>query len=392
MRFLLHLFVVAVVLGASHFSLAQALEPQPEPYKLVRTLQQAQDRIAQGSQVAYDVQRKLLDHIGNKFIKFPDHIWADSKNSEAAAVFALAGGDPQVGKWLLKNRTLSPKFAPILEGAVEFASRNYGKATELLNEIEPLKFPGHLGGSLALVKAMLVAKTDPKMAATLFAKSRLLVPGTLIEEAALRRSLVLFKSKDDLPKLVATSNSYYRQFGRSVFGRVFDESLATAIVKFEGAALEMHQEKLVDAVRHTPVARQKKIYLMLAKSAVLSGKMAFARFSSANATRVLGTDRQAEARANLYLAAANVISNEPSQALGALEAIDPKILSVDDKEIMQGATKIAAAVAQWPPAERNALSEPPSEAAAGDAGADDILTRVQPLMTEVDGILEKLKK
>ncbi len=237
-------FILAVaVLGTGNASLAQTPEPQPEPYKLVRTLQQAQDRIAQGSQVAYDVQRKLLDHIGSKFIEFPDHIWADLKNSEAVAVFALAGGDPQVGKWLLKNRTIAPKFVPLLEGAVEFASRNYPKATELLSAVVTLKYPGHLGGSLALVKAMLVAKTDPKKAADLFAKSRLLVPGTLIEEASLRRSLTLFNSKDDLPKLVATSDSYYRQFGRSVFGRVFDENLATAIVKFDDAALEMHQDK-----------------------------------------------------------------------------------------------------------------------------------------------------
>ncbi|NNF78650.1 MAG: hypothetical protein HKN05_11540 [Rhizobiales bacterium] len=314
------------------------------------------------------------------------------KNSEAAAVFALAGGDPQVGKWLLKNRTLSPKFVSILEGAVEFASRNYTKAAELLDGIEPLKFPGHLGGSLALVKAMLVAKTDPKKAADLFAKSKLLVPGTLIEEAALRRSLVFFKAKKDLPKLVATSGSYYRQFGRSVFGPVFDQDLATAIVKFEDDALEMHQNKLVEAVRQTPVNRQKKIYLMLAKNAVVNGKMAFARFTSSNATKVRGTDRQAEARANLYMAAANVVSGKPDQALGALESIDPKILSSDDRAIMQGASKIVTAIAQWPPTEMTDVAAPQAESPEGSGNANGILARVKPLILEVDGILEKLKE
>ncbi len=392
MRAVRHLFMAMAVLGTSSPTLAQAPGPQPEPYKLVRTLQQTQDRIAQGSQVAYDVQRKLLDHIGSKFIKFPNHVWVDMKNSEAATVFALAGGDPQVGKWLLKNRTLSPKFVPILEGAVEFASRNYTKAAELLDGIEPLKFPGHLGGSLALVKAMLVAKTDPKKAADLFAKSKLLVPGTLIEEAALRRSLVLFKAKQDLSKLVATSNSYYRQFGRSVFGPVFDQDLATAIAKFEDEALERHQDELVEAVRQTSAKRQKKIYLMLAKTAVVNGKMAFARFTSSNATKVQGTDRQAAARANLYMAAANVVSSKPDQALGALEAIDPKVLSSDDKEIMQGASKIVAAIAQWPPADGAGTSMPPAETTEGGGEADGIFARVKPLILEVDGILEKLKE
>ncbi|MCP5075699.1 MAG: hypothetical protein GY947_20715 [Rhodobacteraceae bacterium] len=243
-----------------------------------------------------------------------------------------------------------------------------------------------------MVKAMLVAKTDPRKAADLFAKSKLLVPGTLIEEAALRRSLVLFKAKKDLSKLVATSDSYYRQFGRSVFGPVFDQDLATAIAKFEDEALEMHQDKLVDAVRQTPASRQKKIYLMLAKNAVVNGKMAFARFTSSNATKVQGTDRQAEARANLYMAAANVVSNKPDQALGALESIDPKILSSDDRAIMQGASKIVTAIAQWPPAGKTGAAMPQAETTEGGSNADGIFARVKPLILEVDGILEKLKE
>ncbi len=214
----------------------------------------------------------------------------------------------------------------------------------------------------------------------------------MIEEAALRRSLVLFKAKQDLSKLVATSNSYYRQFGRSVFGPVFDQDLATAIAKFEDEALERHQDELVEAVRQTSAKRQKKIYLMLAKTAVVNGKMAFARFTSSNATKVQGTARQAAARANLYMAAANVVSNKPDQALGALEAIDPKVLSSDDKEIMQGASKIVAAIAQWPPADGAGTSMPPAETTEGGGEADGIFARVKPLILEVDGILEKLKE
>ena len=388
MRVIWNLCVIAGVLSATGSAIAQAPGPQPEPYKLVRTLQQTQDRIAQGSQVAYDVQRKLLDHIGNKFIKFPNLVWADHKNSEAAVVFALGGGDPQVGKWLLKNKTLAPKYVPLLEGAVEFASRNYPKAAELLDGIEPLKYPGHLGGSLALVKAMLVAKTDPKKAAELFAKSKLLVPGTLIEEATLRRSLVLFKTKKDLSKLVATSASYYRQFESSVFGPVFDQDLAAAIAKFEDEALEKHQAELVDAVRQTPSPRQRRIHLMLAKNAVVNGKMAFARFTSSSAAKVEGSDRRSKARANLYMAAANVVSSKPDQAMGALEAIDSKILSSDDKKIMQGATKIVSAIAQWPPV---APSMPEGKTAEGGGKDDGILERVKPLFVEVDGILKELK-
>ncbi len=384
-----------VVLAALFFALgtgSYAQNAEPEPYKLIRTLQHAQDQIAGGSQVAYDVQRKLLDHIGTKFIKFPDHVWADEKNSEAAAVFALAGGDPQVGKWLLNNRALAEEYKDILKGAVAFASREYPVAAEVLAPFEPLKYPGHLGGSLALVKAMLVAKEDPKAAARLFAISRLLVPGTLIDEAALRRSLVLFKTKEDLPQLVTTSSIYYRQFGQSVFGPVFDENLATTLVKFDDDALQEYQEKLSEVVKLTPGNRQKKIYLMFAKKAVINGRMAFARFISSNAAKVDPSDSQTVTRANLYKAAADLVSDAPEKGLTALDNIDTKILSDDDKQIMKKASKVGNAIAQWPPAAPAKEEANDMAAKDGDMSSDDLLKRIEPLMAEVNGILESLEQ
>lgn len=386
-----YLFIVIATACLNDIALGQDMEP--DPYKLVRTLQRAQDEIAQGSHGAYDLQRKLLDHIGNKFIRFPDIVWSDPKNSEAAAVFALAGGDPQVGKWLLEKRNILPKYKVLLEGAVAFASRNYEQASILLAESNPFDFPGHLGGSLALVKAMLVAKKDPKEAAKLFAKSKLLVPGTLIEEAALRRSLVLFKKKEDLPNLVTVSSSYYRQFGRSVFGPVFDDSLAKTVARFEDEDLEPYQEKLSEAVKLNPIGRQKKIYLMFAKNAVISGKVGFARFSSSNASMIAEGDPQSQARADLYLAAASIVTDEPQKALNALGAIDAKILSDDDKKIMMDAANIGTAIAQWPPAEEKRLQSKSKKMSEDTAASlDDLFIRIQPLMAEVDGILETLNQ
>ncbi len=386
--------LIAGVVAIGTVTFAQAQDPQPEPYKLLRTLQQTQDRIAQGSQVAYEVQRKLLDHIGTKFVRFPKHVWEDAKNSEAAAVFALAGGDPQVGRWLLKNRKILPKYEPILKGAVEFASRNYEKATELLANVDPLAYPGHLGGSLALVKAMLVAKTDPEQAVKLFAKAKLLGPGTLVEEAALRRSVGLFKSEEHLPKLVATSHAYYRQFGRSVFGPIFDQSLAKAVVNFGDAALEMHQANLIDAVKQISPGRQKTIYLMFAKNALVSGKMAFAKFTAATATatKVQGESPASNMRAHLYTVAANVASEGLKEVMGALDTIDAKTLSEDDKKIFRGATKIANAIVQWPPAEAAADTLPEPKEGEENADGNEFFARVDPLIAEADKLLEKLSE
>ena len=57
--------------------------------------------------------------------------------------------------------------------------------------VDPLTQPPELGAFLALVKGSITAADDPAAAQKMFDEARLLSPGTLVEEAALRRSIAL---------------------------------------------------------------------------------------------------------------------------------------------------------------------------------------------------------
>ena len=53
---------------------------------------------------------------------------------------------------------------------------------------------------------------------------------------------------------------------------------------------------------------------------------------------------------------------------------------------------VGTAIAQWPPAQTQKLPSQAEQMPKEEASKDDILTRVQPLMAEVDSILETFKK
>ena len=120
--------------------------------------------------------------------------------------------------------------------------------------------------------------------------------------------------------------------------------------------------------------------------------MAFARYISSNAAKVDANDKQTVTRANLYKAAADLVSDEPEKGLDALDDIDTKILSDDDKKIMRDASKVGSAIAQWPPAAQAKAEANDMAVQDGDISSDDLLKRIEPLMAEVNGILESLEQ
>ncbi|TIP53397.1 MAG: chemotaxis protein MotC, partial [Mesorhizobium sp.] len=65
---------------------------------------------------------------------------------------------------------------------------------------------------LALVKGSLLAADDPAQALTLLDEARLLSPGTLVEEAALRRSVGIAAAQGDAARFALASTQYVASY------------------------------------------------------------------------------------------------------------------------------------------------------------------------------------
>jgi chemotaxis protein MotC len=78
----------------------------------------------------------------------------------------------------------------------------------------------------------LVAKDDPHEAMQLLDKAGVMLPGTVVEEAALRRGLVLAQEVHGIDKFAALSSEYVWRFPNSEYFESFRQQFALASIHF----------------------------------------------------------------------------------------------------------------------------------------------------------------
>lgn len=173
--------------GARPAETAGPVQSPLAPYLAVRLLQQLQDQVAHGSTAAQAAEPKQLVRIGEVFAAADPAAWTNTRNAGAAVLYLFSAGKPAVVRAAMQRATLSPDNDRLIKGALAYAEGQDGTARALLGTFDPRALPAVLGGHLALVLATLYADTDPQKAGQMLDSARLLVPGTLVEEAALRR-------------------------------------------------------------------------------------------------------------------------------------------------------------------------------------------------------------
>ena len=162
------------------------------PFELVRTLQSLQDRMAQGDVQAIAAQRALMIQIDKAFMAADAGVWQDNRNAAAAVTYVLSGGPPEILKTLAGARPAAGDRPP--------AGR---RASSTMPAARPM--PPRRCSPTSTRPACRRAWRDrspspsrrwpcaaiPTKAMQLLAVARLLAPGTLVEEAAIRRQLLV---------------------------------------------------------------------------------------------------------------------------------------------------------------------------------------------------------
>ncbi|NJM33871.1 MAG: hypothetical protein HC850_03240 [Rhodomicrobium sp.] len=163
----------------------------------MRTLEIVQDRIAFGDVEASIYQRELISRIAKKLPLVSDEEWREPRNGRAAIVYALSGGDPGVLAKLLSLSPLPCIEEDLIKGLLDYSQGRNEQAWALLSKIDPNTLDPRAAGHLALAQAMLIANDAPKKAMAYLDIARIQSPGTLVEEAALRREAVIAAAIQD---------------------------------------------------------------------------------------------------------------------------------------------------------------------------------------------------
>lgn len=342
------LIMLSMGIGTAHAQPAD--DATRQPYQMVRSLQMLQDRIARGDLEAHNAQPALLKRIGENFLKIDPPLWKEPQNSRAAVTFLLSGGAPQVVASLRARNVLNIDEA-VVDGAIAYVEGRPDDAKAKLGHIKPRGLPATLGAEIALVQSALIAQDDLKAAIALLDEVRLLMPGTLLEEAALRREIFIVGQDDDFDKFEALAVRYFRRFRHSIYAGNFRQRFALSVARFSFAQQPDRFPRLVAILDHLDRSSQRGLYLLISRTALVRGKTEMALLAAERVAELTEEDSPEHLRARLYHAAARVVTATHGKAIAELERIDRSKLSERDAELQAAALAIGLNV-------RKALPEP----------------------------------
>lgn len=321
----------------------------PKPYQLVRTLNALQDQTGVGNRTAHMAQRSLLQRIGEEMAQAPNETWADPRNGRALVSYVLSGGEPVVIKKLLNEKIeIAGVDTALAAAAAAYAERRTDEATALLSNVNVREIDPSLGAHVALVKGIVLAIREPEKALESFELARLFAPGSLVEQGALRRQAMVASKLgrwDDAEKLAA---QYLRRFGQAVYAPTFYRELAEQLAGEPDNRDADQFARLKRLFNLLGERERRQTYLLLAQNAILSGKVKMARFAAARASELYEIDSKERARLDVYGAAADVASDQTSEGLAVLQAMDRKRLGSRDSLLADAAVEVGADVRREP--------------------------------------------
>ena len=348
-------------------STAQAELAPLEPYQMVRSLQLLQDRIADGDHAALPMQRKLIELIDGRLLSTRLSDYEDKRNFRALLVYAMSGGNPRTVASIITKLPLDGTDARISTGIIEYLRGQFGAATEALKGVDPRDIETEVAAFLALVKGSVMASDDPAASLKYLDLARVIGPGTLVEEAALRRSIALAISQNDADRFLRACEQYVRRFLTSPYATQFADSFVDGVTSLGNTVHLESVASIIDAMNHE---KGKVIYLRLARRAAIDQMTDLLQFARSGLEALAArTGDETDPRARLYSTVATVTTEDVDAVRVRLETIDSRRLSAGDRMLLDAAFRILDEVSVLPATGRQQQT-PGVQPAGIDAGQE----------------------
>jgi len=352
---------IALVLGATTFA-APGLSFDDLAHRFVSdviVLSSLQDAAAAGDRDSMSEQRQLLASIRTRY-EAPDmEIEPSPSTISAMIVYVLSGGSPVVADRFANSEGLTNDQRLLIESVSHFMQGGNGEISGPLGRLDPLTFPSAQAGRLALAQAMLLPDKDPRKQ-ELFAIAICAMPGTLVEESALRRSVASAANAGQARLLWRRCDRYLRRFGNSVFAAEFVETLPNLAVEVQRNGGELRSLEFDIALAGLPVNRRRTAYMNLARLATGAGQTALVQFAARRARRLSVAGSREELSAQLYGAIHEVVGKHQNEVIATLQSIDAARLSPLDQALLHAALNVYAKIV-GPPRDPRLDSLPPSD-------------------------------
>ena len=382
------LFVVPSFVMAAHAATPDPVPPSGQPYELVRSLQAVQDGIAKGDAAAHSGHLALIRQVGEKFLAADPAVWSNPQNGQAIVVYLLSGGTPQLVRKLPRDRLNVDER--LFNGALAYVEGRQDEARELLKDVKLREIPVSMSGQIALVQGALLSTSDASVAIERLDDARLLLPGTLVEEAALRREIVLVGQAEDFDKFEFLTLAYMRHYRNSVYAGDFWQRFSSILTRTSLALDERRFPRIVALLDQLDRASRLKFYLTISKVALVRGRIAVLRLAGERALP-LSPDGSAEReRSHLFRGAARALTDEYDGGLAELKAIEKSKLTEPDIALLNATIQLALDVRKPVAASRAAPADkpPPTPARLDLSPSTATLARAQQQLSELEFLIK----
>ncbi|MBB5751012.1 hypothetical protein [Prosthecomicrobium pneumaticum] len=361
--------------------------PAPPLYRAVRELQRIQDQMAHGEPDAVAAQNALIARIDREFRAADPSVWDDRDNARALIEFALGGGGPTTLRAVLERAPHPAVDEKLVRGSIAYLEGRETDAMRELGEIDVRSLPDSIAGQVALAQAALWVRKDPKRAAILLGYARLVAPGTLVEEAALRREILVAAQEDDLDKFERQTATYLYRFRHSVYAGNFRQRFAAALTRMRFITEPGAAERLTALLAPLEPEGRREIGLLVAQGAIVRGQTGAAEMAADLVLAEAPIGSADADRAHLYRGAALAVSPERyAEAREELAGIDRDRLSPTDLQLLGAATAVAQAVADAPAVISAQTARDDAAAAEAAPETQAVLAKAQ----EALGVTDKL--
>ncbi|ABM45651.1 hypothetical protein H704_01015 [Bartonella bacilliformis Peru38] len=312
-----------------------------QPIQLVRSLQNLQDKIMSGQEGALQKQPELLREIGEKFLTLSPDVWQDEHNLYALLIYLLNGGNPRVVRIILEDHGQGRIAQNLITGALAYTSHRreeFFRAFANLSDQELQLLPPALFLSIVLSTVTNTSEKDPALALKQLNQVRLLAPGTLFEESAIRRELRVAATLGKAELLMLLVRNYAHRFEKSPYVNNFWSEFRLAIPRIEK---DLSDEQFETLVSYAPTMLQLMTYTEVSRAALIDARMERVKLSAQKALMLAHELNVSDAPIRLYYAASLAGSVTAEEAAKMLQTISSNDLLERDRPLLTAAQAIA---------------------------------------------------
>jgi chemotaxis protein MotC len=219
-------------------------------------------------------------------------------------------------------------------------------ATKSLEQTVPEYKTTAIGPYLALVAANAIMQKNPKKALEYFDWARLVLPGTIVEEAALRRSMIITVKSGDLKRSEEFARRYLTRFPISPYAAQVADQLVTLVVGHFG---DITEQQLDDILGQVDARRKQEVYLRIARKAAVTGKLDLAKLAAQKAIDLgEGRDDNQMKLARLYLGLSGVPTADIAYSKGVFADIPAEMLGPGERKLLKAGEYILSELGKPP--------------------------------------------